>query len=274
MTNNSVFLFIKRNKYFLILTTIFILLLSIQSAMASRILYVAPQRVVIESNKNTSTVNIMNQSDKKRAYNISLIDSVMLENGTTKRVDTFEYSTKRMLRYVPRSVVLEPGERQVVRVMVRRPKDLPDGDYHSHILFREDTLKSENTNKEGTDLSFEVGAQYGLAIPVIVQHGKIESSMSIAGINKEASTLKNIVVTFSRTGNAESASYLRVFKIISGEKKEISPAFWVRMYREVNEVTRSVPVLKDMEAKGELIFELYKNSSQDAKVIQRLDVTL
>ena len=154
-------------------------------ASASSLLFVAPHRAIITPGERTTEVTVANHSDYKRRYEITMIDSVMTETGATKRVNTFEYSAKRMIRYVPRSVELAPGERQTVRLMVRRPKDLADGDYHSHLLFREKAVEEEAApGGENQKFTFQVGAQYGVAIPVIVQQGTIESAVEVGAVKK------------------------------------------------------------------------------------------
>ena len=241
-------------------------------AEASRILYVAPQRIMIEPGQNTTTMTVMNQSDKKRGYDISLINSVMQEDGSTKRVDTFPYAAKRMIRYVPRSIELEPEERQTVRLMVRRPRDLEDGDYHTHIRFRERPLENPDPEK-GEELSFQVSAQYGVAVPVIVRHGDIQSAIRIDSVDKEASSKDELVINFSRKGNAEAGAYMRVYRKMENGLVEISHPLWARAYRELDTVTRSVS-LKDGEVlEGDLVLRLYKDPYDKEAVVDEYEVS-
>ena len=244
-------------------------------ATASTLLFIAPHRVVISPDQRTTEVTVANQSDYKRRYEISMIDSVMTETGATKRVDTFEYSAKRMVRYVPRAVILEPGERQTVRLMVRRPKDLADGDYHSHLLFREKPLEQEKPQEGEKErkFSFEVGAQYGVAIPVIVQQGTVESAVKVAEVSKHAEG-KALTIKFDRQGNAEASAYLRAFKVTGGTEVAISAPLWVRIYREVNSITRDVPLLPEASADGKVIIRLYSDADKNAEVVDMKEVTL
>ena len=243
-------------------------------ASASSLLFISPHRAVISSGERATEVTVANQSDYKRRYEITLIDSVMTETGATKRVDTFEYSAKRMLRYVPRSVELAPGERQVVRVMVRRPRDLADGDYHTHMLFREQQVEQPAQEAEGDNkFSFEVGARYGVAIPIIVQSGTVESDVSFGDVAAQAEP-KALQVEFKRSGNAEANGYLRVFKVTEAGEEAASSPMWVRIYREVDMVKRAVSLLPEVSAEGEFILRLYVAPEPGAEIIAEKKVTL
>ncbi|MBA44046.1 MAG: hypothetical protein CMF62_08605 [Magnetococcales bacterium] len=245
------------------------------NASASSLLFISPHRAVIASGDRTTEVTVANQSDYKRRYEITLIDSVMTEAGATKRVDTFEYSAKRMLRYVPRSVELEPGERQTVRVMVRRPRDLADGDYHTHMLFREQQVEEpveQNTDEDRT-FSFEVGARYGVAIPVIVQAGTVESDLSFGTVTPQAEP-KGMTVEFKRGGNAEANGFLRIFKETPAGEEVASSPMWVRIYREVDRIERTVPLLPEITAKGTFVLRLYVSPEPGAEVITEEKITL
>ena len=241
---------------------------------ANRVLYVAPTRIVLEPGKQTDTMTIMNQSEKKRTYNISLINSVMTEKGSSKRVDTFPYAAKRMLRYVPRSVELEPGQRQTVRIMVRRPRDLEDGDYHSHILFRERPVKIDKPEQKEEGFSVHLGAQYGLAVPIIVQHGNVNSTVRVEGVDKEATTDKKLVVTFSREGNAEGQGFVRIYRKTPEGLVKLTNNKTLRMYREVDQVSRTFNVVDGEKFQGDVLIRMHKNKREDSPVLQEVAVSL
>ena len=43
-----------------------------------------------------------------------------------------------LFRFSPRRVLLEPGKEQIIRLIVKRKKNLPDGEYQAHLYFVED----------------------------------------------------------------------------------------------------------------------------------------
>lgn len=214
-------------------------------------LFVSPTRVIFTPSQKIQTVTLDNKQEEARRYDITVVNQIMNENGTMQRVESFEYEAKNMLRFVPKRFTLQPGERQTVRIMARRPSDLADGDYHSHILFREVPLREEDKPEKTSEAapvtsgksSFQIRALYGVAVPVVVQQGKIESSLKI----KDAQLLdsgdkKSVVVALERGGNAEAHALLDVVytPAAGGEAVPVIPVMWARVYREVDLVNKII----------------------------------
>lgn len=247
--------------------------------MESSILFVAPHRLVMDPSEKVEVLNVANKSDQTHRYDLTLIDQVMNEDGSTIRKDTYDYSAKRMIRFVPKRFTLKPGERQVVRVMIKRPGDLADGDYHSHLLFREvplnvqdkQALKDQRAEEnKGKAANFEIRALYGVAVPIVVQHGKIESAMTMADAGFTPATDKEpamLAIKFDRAGNAEAAAQISAayIKADGSAPVQVLEPLWVRIYREVNGVSRKFPI-KDIPegvtlSGGKLVLTLTKSGS-------------
>jgi len=249
------------------------------------ILFVSPHRVDIPPDGRIQELNVANKSDVKRRYDLQVINQVMTENGTTERRDDFAYSAEKMLVFRPKRFTLEPGERQVVRVMVKRSKDLADGDYHCHLLFREVPLR--NQERDGikatgaSGASFEIQALYGVAVPMVVQHGTVNSAMDFisAELVKDERGRSGVAIEFSRSGNAEAAALLSIVHRVSGKEDVlISTEQWVRIYREVDKIRRVVgltlPEGYDLSG-GKLILTLTKDPrTPQAQVIAATEVAL
>lgn len=225
---------------------------SVSAQTESSILFVAPHRVIIEDGQDIEVLNVANKSNEERRYDLTVVNQVMNEQGLTQRLDTFEYSAARFLRYVPKRFSLKPGERQIVRVMVRRPSGLEEGEYHSHLLFRE--IPVEKRSKSDVDtlttdsgVSFEIRTLYGVAVPIIVRHGTVTSDIALGEariVPAQADTPQHLAVDFSRSGNGEAAAMLDV--VYSGpgaeEPVQLVKPHWVRMYREVDNITKTIPL--------------------------------
>lgn len=238
------------------------------------ILFVAPNRVVIASKEDIAVVNVSNRSSEARRYDLTVVDQIMNAEGMTKRVDDFPYSAKRLLRFQPKRFTLQPGERQVIRIMARREKDLAAGDYHSHILFREvplsiDDKKTMEQEAKETKTQFEIRTLYGVAIPVIVQNGEISSKLELVEANYVPAAdgmPDHIAVDLKRSGNAEASGILRVrFEKTGQAPININNDQWIPVYREVDNVTRRVPLNnmpKDLSLKGgKMIVEMFPGVS-------------
>lgn len=251
--------------------------------MEGSVLFVAPHRLIITPGQRIDTIAVSNKSDRERRYDLSLIDQIMTEKGVTKRLDSnekFEYSVKDMVTYVPRRFNLKPGESQVVRVKVKRDENLADGDYHSHLLFREvpltrkdrERLQEERALAEKT-VSFEIRTLYGIAVPIVVQQGKVTSDIGMNDLSLGSANGKQTVsIGFSRTGNAEASGKLSAEYVKGGGKPVtvIEPQ-WIRMYREAGNITKTFSLTKLPEGAGggKLVVRLMRDEADPSKTITK-----
>jgi hypothetical protein len=245
------------------------------------ILFVAPHRLIIEPNENVDIISVSNKSDKPRRYDLSMVDQVMGEDGVTQRKDTFDYSIKRMTKFVPKRFTLQPGEGQTVRVQVTRPADLADGDYHSHLLFREVPLSvkdKQQLQKEREEasktLSFEIRTLYGIAVPVVVQKGKLEADISMEApvLQKtEDGRRYQIAMTFNRIGNSEAAGKFSGEYVREGKPAApVVEAQWIRLYREVEKVKKNFVLsgLPEDADGGKIVVYMMKDENDESKTVK------
>ena len=108
------------------------------SLQAAGSLLVTPTRIVFEQRDRSAQVTLVNQSDQTSNFRISFIRQNMTEDGEFLPVPEGQDGmfSDSMIRYSPRQVSLPPGQSQVIRLALRRPADLADGEYRSHMLFQ------------------------------------------------------------------------------------------------------------------------------------------
>ncbi len=111
-----------------------------------------------------------------------------------------------MLRYSPRQVTLQPGTAQTVRIMLRKPADLAEGEYRSHLLFDKlpepDAGNSIENRGTGGQIGVTMNALVGASMPVIVRHGNLNASVSLAGLalQKDEARAPQLALRFERDG--------------------------------------------------------------------------
>jgi P pilus assembly chaperone PapD len=157
--------------------------------LAGLMLY--PTRVVIEHNQRAAQVELMNNGTEPETYRISLVNRRMTETGEFLPVDEprpGERFADSIVRYSPRQITLQPGEGQVVRVLVRKPAGLEEGEYRSHLLFeRQPDPQGERSIEArrpdaGSGISVRLQALVSASIPVIVRHGKTDAAAQLSGL--------------------------------------------------------------------------------------------
>ncbi len=180
-------------------------------ARADLMLY--PTRIVIGAKQRAAQVEIVNRGDKTETYRINILNRRMTEDGQiveAKDVQPGEQFANAMLIYTPSQVTLKPGQSQTVRVSVRRPEGLADGEYRSHLQFDRVADASSDTDLEAAakpdkgQVAITLQALIGASIPVIVRQGQTAATVTIDGmavapaVDGKAAVLR---FAFHRQGN-------------------------------------------------------------------------
>ena len=178
-------------------------------------LLITPSRVVFEDRTRTEQVTLNNKGSETTTYRISFIRQKMTEDGKFVAVEENEeglYSDK-IVRYSPRQITLEPGQTQIIRLMLRKPKGLADGEYRSHMLMQElpKVTKSDISKavEQGSDeITIEITTIIGISIPVIVRNGKLDSEVTLSNVayvkNTDPEKKSYLTMEMHRTGNRSS----------------------------------------------------------------------
>lgn len=198
-------------------------------AAAQGDLLVAPTRIVI-ANGGSAEVILSNIGNQSATYRISLELRRMDEDGDINDVaeadaNPTEQAGLAMIRYAPRRITLLPGQPQSVRISVRPPEGLPDGEYRVHMSFRAippAAPAEEVADPNATGVSIRLVPVYGITIPVIVRKGRLEASATLAN---------------PRLMTTPQGSYLEIDMTRTGQRS---------VYGELN----------GKDAKGNLIFSL------------------
>lgn len=157
-----------------------------QPALAQGDLLIAPTRVII-SQGGSSEVILSNIGAEPAMYRISAELRRMSEDGdfnavTEAEATPAEQAALQMVTYAPRRIMLLPGQPQSVRISVRPPEGLPDGEYRVHLNFRAvpPALKPEASSEPAAGVSIKLTPVYGITIPVFVRRGRLDASATLA----------------------------------------------------------------------------------------------
>ncbi|MFZ4649890.1 MAG: molecular chaperone [Rubrivivax sp.] len=165
--------------------------LLLASPARSQIL-LSPTRVVFDGPARAIQVDVVNTSGKAAIYRLSVVNRRMTEDGDLVAIDSplpGERFVGDMVRFSPRQLTLEPGSSQVVRLSLRKPADLPPGEYRSHLLFEQVEEGSEASSVEaaasgpsGRDLQIRLTILVGAIIPLIVREGPATMSAQLRDV--------------------------------------------------------------------------------------------
>ena len=195
---------------------IFPLLLAMLSLPALAQLMLNPTRVTIEKNQRSSQLDLINIGNQAATYRVSLVNRRMNENGDFSPAETAlagEQFADDMVRFSPRQVTIAPGATQVIRLSLRKPAELPEGEYRSHLLIEriaDTTLQTSIENKtdaDSKDIKIQLLALVGASIPLIVRHGETAYSISISNLALQPASGEQppaLTLTLNRAGTRSS----------------------------------------------------------------------
>ena len=150
-------------------------------------LMVVPTRIILEGRDRTAEVALRNVGQEPCTYRIFFQEMRMLPSGEAEVVPKVEgtLAGSDLVRYSPRQVALAPGETQTVRIQVRKPEGLPDGEYRSHLVFQgvpPTEPPSPDDAEDAKTLSVSIHTQVAISIPVIVRHGTTTATVDLSGL--------------------------------------------------------------------------------------------
>jgi P pilus assembly chaperone PapD len=216
-------------------------------ARAAGDLLVAPTRVVLDGARGTEV--ILNNIDSVPAtYRVSLelrrmdaqgnLDEITPENATPA-----EAQALNMITYAPRRVELAPNQPQSIRIGLRAPADLPDGEYRVHMLFRAipDARPVTETEQVNNGLSIALTPIYGVTIPVIIRKGALKATAAI-GDTRLVRTGDHVELAMSLAREGARSTFGRIRVLKPGKSEPAFEARGVAIYPEVTRRNISFPI--------------------------------
>lgn len=238
---------------------------------------VSPLRLILDAQNRSAVVNLINTADVPRRFRITWSVLQQTESGGYDVVSDpnalAEHPLVKRLRYSPRQVELGPNKFQAVRMLLRSPRALPQGEYRLHLNFtpleplpdpQADTEPSEALKED--KIGIRVRLIVGLSIPVIVRIGKVSATARISDLRLEQEDESSFLnFTIHREGNSSLLGNAKVYVETPQGPKEVGVLNSVNVYTELKR--RFVRILLDLPAKGDYyqksIRVVYSDSIQE-----------
>lgn len=164
------------------------------------------KQIIFEGSKRAEDIVIINKSSREETYRVGWRPMRMYENSALEpdadkaNFESDPYDVSNMVKFAPRRFSVPPNGSQQLRIMLRLPADLPDGEYRNHLFIDTEKLGNEldPEKKRGVTLMAKPGA----TIPVFVRKGNLSYEFSVNELLLEASG-SDYIFTYDlgRTGN-------------------------------------------------------------------------
>lgn len=173
---------------------------------------VTMKRIIFEGPARSDVITIINNSAKEETYRLGwrhfkMTPDQMLANVEEGAEEEYQKMVEKIVRYAPRRITLPPGQKQQVRLVARRPRDLPEGEYRAHLWIIPETRPPEFTPEERGQArqqgaAIKIGVSTGVSIPVFVRQGNLTADASITDgrLVRQPDEMK-LTYKLNRTGN-------------------------------------------------------------------------
>jgi P pilus assembly chaperone PapD len=283
----------RRRRSLLLLALLLLLPAAGTTPLRAQSLAISPPRLIFEGRKRTAEITLINRSPEAETYRIYFKQARMTEEGQLENIVTPEPGgmyADALVRYAPRQVTVPPNGVQTVRLALRVPRDLPAGEYRSHLVFRSVPKRDAGNSVEASklkpnELLVQMIRIFEFTMPVIVRHGQLTATTSLSDPRIEPGDKPKdppqLVLMLHREGNRSVYGDLHITFVPAGggEPTEIGLARAVAIYTSVTKRKVKVPLhLPDgFELRnGRLGIELrqYTDSDTLGKVLATSELSL
>ncbi len=234
-------------------------------------LSIIPTRVLFEDRERFEEVILLNTGDETRTYDMSWEFFRMLEGSSKsmqERVDgpISDFDLSKHVVFSPRRVTLPPRGRQKIRLALRRPGEVPAGDYRAYLRFTPSFDNPGGGVEPFQGQAAAVNFRYRFAIPVIFQSGDLDVTAKIESLDFERNEKNgklNAMLTLGRSGTHSALGYVYIYDEQGEVIGEISNA---HVYSEVGSRQFRIP-LKTDNLSGQTIEVEYRHYDKDKNIV-------
>lgn len=214
------------------------------------------KRIVFEGSKRTEVIMIINNTNVPETYRVGWREMIMRPEKSLRALKEGDpippnyKSAQNMVRYAPRRFTVPPKSSQQVRLMLRMPGGLEDGEYRSHLWIKpeedvEDLVRGQDDAETGKG-GVSVKMLAGVTMPVIVRKGNLSATAAIA--NMQASESPGFVRTsYSIIREGNRSIYGDVDYVCNAGAGEyiLKTVRGIAVYTEINQRNFNVKIEKE-----------------------------
>jgi hypothetical protein len=176
----------------------------------------AEQELVFSGRMRSAKLTLVNRGDVTSTVTLDFLqpiykertndtdsDSYQMFNVKEIDLDYFPYNLKLKdaIRITPKRVTLKPGEKQAVRLVLKKPVDLIDGVYRANVAVNYVDVvheELENLKPDKDKVAVGMGFVTSVHIPLLIVHGDVQTTLDEFKI---LSVKKKTLEKITRTSN-------------------------------------------------------------------------
>lgn len=260
-------------KRFAAMLCVAILMLCVTPVVADML--ILPMRVYFKDGERMKSLTVLNNGGSQAIYRLAFVHNKQQPDGSYVEMPqtiTPGYDPSEWLVYSPRQVDLMPQAKQSIKISLRRPADMPDGEYRVHAVMRR--VARDIIENRGSDaVSGKMMINVGFAVPVVVRKGRYDTTATFESFKLLPPETKGGVarsraeVTLLRKGKFSSVGRIEGFWTPpgGGEEVEVIKKRSMVIYPEVGE--RKAVIALDRVIQGGTLRLVYRGMEADRGVV-------
>ncbi len=243
--------------------------------LAKADLTITPTHIVFDGRERFAAITLINTGDEQMTYQMGWRYFRMQETGPaykSSETSVTEFDLSKHIVLTPRRVTLLPGAKQRIRLALRRPEEVPDGDYHAHLAFSPVVEVPDSLEQEKPTAGIKINVGY--TIPVVLRAGDIDVNFDIADVgvivNEKTGKFKALINVNRSGGPYGAMAHLYVYHKghSGGEEELVGELHNAHIFPEVNHRVFDVFLTKDIRAGGSLRVVLeHSDKDEDKKFV-------
>lgn len=196
------------------ISNVYILLIIIGSFLFSSVhaqITVAPTNLFIDQNSNFGTYMVINNSEITQEISVEFIFGYSGLDSTGSRTFIYDdslkaekYSIDKWLRAFPQNFILEPNQRQIVRLRINAPSNLDSGTYWSRIKTRSVPQSPPLELSNESNVNAQIGVIVNQVTGIYYKIHPANTGISVKDIDYELTNNSNLAISakVERLGNS------------------------------------------------------------------------
>ena len=188
---------------------VFLVLAALLVPASAHAVTVWPTTVFIDSRTRTATLTLSNTGLRPEEIEIDFSFGVPIadELGSVRVVflDSAGLGQRSIVDYVrafPRRMRLEPGQTQIVRLLVQPPEGLPDGEYWGRVMVASVGGQPPIQQQQG-NVTMEITVRTVIAVGLYYRQGQTETSLAVDSARAaRGEGIAQLYLHMNRGGNA------------------------------------------------------------------------
>lgn len=244
---------------------------------------ISPTNLFLDSNARFGTYLVINNSQDPQEITVDFLFGYSVSDEAGNRRFIFDdstgvtqYSAADWIRAFPRSFTLEPGNRQVVRLIVNKPEGIEDGTYWARIKTgssaQSPPLEFQNNSDQVTArVGFKIEQVTGLYVKV----GEVTTGIEVKEIETRVENGRLIAIAdLNRTGNSPFLGTISM-ELLSDNGRVVNDSFASTtvfldgLYRQEMDVSNVTPGNYQLRMR----FETSRSDVSDSDIVQAPVVT-